>query len=333
MNLETKLMGLSVKNPVMVGSSSLTNSLKSVKRCEEAGAAAVVLKSLFEEQMVSGANETIQQEAMYQWFPEAMEYINNLKMDAGIDTYLQLIANCKKKIEIPVFASINCFSANSWVGLAREIENAGADGLELNISVFPTDESQKSTAIEGEYFKIVRQLRKIIKIPIAVKMSAYFTNIKYVASRFESLGANALVMFNRLYRPDIDIDNLHMTTRDTLSGPEEITLPLRWIGLLSHRLSCDLIASTGIHTASGIIKQLLAGATAVQVCTALYENGVGFIAELLKEINAWCDRKGFKSIDEFRGMISGDPHNSMLWERIHFMKKTSGKIINPIHCQ
>jgi len=190
----------------------------------------------------------------------------------------------------------------------------------------------KSETIEKEYFKIVKTIKNITKIPVSVKMSSFFTNMKLAAFNFEKSGASALVLFNRLYRPDIDIDNLHMTTRDTLSGPEEMTKSLRWVGLLSKKLECDMVASTGIHDAAGIIKQLLAGAAAVQICSTLYENGIDYIGELISEINAWMKRKNFDSIDEFRGLINRDPHNTLSWERIHFMKKTSGNIIKPILC-
>ena len=332
MNLETSLMGLSLKNPIIVGSSSLTSTVKNVKKCEKTGAGAVVLKSLYEEQILANTDQIVGQDEMYQWYPEAMEYVNTISMENGIEKYLELIKDCKKKVDIPVIASINCFSSNSWVNFSKEIENAGADAVELNISIFPESEKLTSEEIENEYIQIVSSIKKITKIPVSVKMSSFFTNIKLMARKFEQSGAGSLVLFNRLYRPDIDIDYLHMTTRDTLSGPEEITQSLRWIGLLSDQLKCDMVASTGIHDAAGIIKQILAGATAVQICSVLYENGIDNIRELISRLNAWMNRKGYKSVDDFRGLINKDPHNSLSWERIHFMKKTTGNIIKPIYC-
>ncbi len=330
MNLETTLMGLKLKNPIIIGSSSLTDSVANVKRITDAGAGAVVLKSLYEEQIMVETNQNVGKTEMYQSYPEAMEYVHTFAGEEGMNDYLELIKGCKKKVDIPVIASINCFSLNNWINFSKEIEEAGADGLELNISIFPEDEKLESATIENEYYKIVKSIREIVKLPIAVKMNSYFTNIKLVAKKIEESGASALVLFNRYYRPDIDIDYLHMITRDTLSGPGEITQSLRWVGLLSEKLKCDLVASTGIHGSPGIIKQLLAGATAVQICSILYENGVDYIAEIISELNAWMYRKGFKSIDDFRGLINKDPHNSLSWERIHFMKKTSGNIIKPI---
>ena len=275
----------------------------------------------------------VESDDMYQWYPEAMEYVNAISMENGIEKYLELIRDCKKNTEIPVIASVNCFSLSKWIKFSRELELAGADAIELNISIFPEDENLESSKIEQEYYSIVKSVKQLTAIPVSVKMSSFFTNLKLAARNFEKAGASSLVLFNRYYRPDIDIDHLHMKTRDTLSGPEEITQSLRWVGLLSEKLKCDIIASTGIHDASGIIKQLLAGATAIQVCSALYENGIDYLEEMTSEINSWMKRKGFDSVDSFRGLINKDPHNTLSWERIHFMKKTSGTIIKPIMCR
>jgi dihydroorotate dehydrogenase (fumarate) len=330
MNLETSLMGIGLKNPIIVGSSSLTNSLKNVKKCEEAGAGAVVLKSLYEEQILIDSHYAIDQDDMYQWYPEAMDYVKSLSMEQGLDRYLELIQMAKKTIDIPVFASINCFSRSKWVSFARELENAGADAIELNIGIFPENEQQTSADLENKYLEILKEVKNITKLPLAVKMSTYFSNIKRMSHRLVRSGASSLVLFNRFYRPDIDIDNLHMITRDTLSGPEEITLSLRWVGLLSGKLKCDIVASTGIHNAEGVIKQVLAGAAAAQVCSVLYENGIHYLREILSDIQSWMKRKGYENLNDFKGLINKDPQNSLAWERIHFMKKSSGRIIKPI---
>jgi dihydroorotate dehydrogenase (fumarate) len=333
MNLESSVMGLKIENPIIVGSSSLTNSVKNVKKCAEAGAGAVVLKSLYEEQIIIDSQNIIGQDEMYQWYPEAMDYVKSLSMEHGIENYLELIRDCKNHVDIPVLASINCFSLNNWIKFLHQLENAGADGLELNIGIFPESEKQTSSAIENKYLQIVKEVKKVTNLPVAVKMSTYFTNIKRMSDCLVKSGASALVLFNRYYRPDIDIDNLHMTTRDTLSGPEEITLSLRWVGLLSSKLNCDIIASTGIHGAEGVIKQILSGASAVQVCSALYENGIYFIRDILSELESWMKRKGYEQLSDFKGLINKDPRNSLSWERIHFIKKSSGNIIKPIVSQ
>lgn len=330
MNLESSLMGIGLRNPIIVGSSSLTNSVESIMKCEEAGAGAVVLKSLYEEQIIYSSQQVAEQDDMYHWYPEAMEFVQALSIENGLDQYLELIKNTKKSVGIPVIASINCFSDKSWVSFTREIELAGADALELNVSIFPEDEKQSSETIESRYINIIHEVKKSTNLPIAVKISAYFTNIKRIVSQMAAEGVGGIVLFNRYYRPDIDIDSLHMTTKDTISGPEEITLSLRWIGLLSPKVSCDLIASTGVHNAEGAIKQMLAGAAGVQICSVLYENGIYYIREILSDIQSWMRRKGYYRLNEFKGLINKDPHNSLAWERIHYMKKSSGQIIRPI---
>ncbi|MDZ7604442.1 MAG: dihydroorotate dehydrogenase-like protein [Cyclobacteriaceae bacterium] len=330
MNLETTLMGLHLHNPIIVGSSSLTATVKNVELCEEAGAGAVVLKSLYEEQILADSQEGIEQDDMYQWYPEAMEYVRSLSAEHSVDQYLDLIVRCKKSVKIPVIASINCYNAKKWVDFASEVEKAGADALELNISIFPENERQTALELETRYYDIVSSIKTNCSLPLSVKLNTYFTNIKLVSTGILKSGASSLVLFNRYYRPDIDIDNLHMTTRDALSGPEEITQSLRWVGLLSKRLNCEIVASTGIHDASGIIKQILAGAMATQVCSVLYENGISYIGDMISDIRAWMKRKGFNKIEDFRGYINKDPHNTMIWERIHYMKKSSGDIIKPI---
>jgi len=330
MNLETTLMGLHLQNPIIVGSSSLTSTLKNVELCEEAGAGAVVLKSLYEEQILADSQEDVEQDDMYQWYPEAMDYIRSLSVEHSVDQYLDLIVRCKKSVKIPVIASVNCFNAKKWVDFAGEVQKAGADALELNISIFPENEKQTALELETRYYDIVSSIKANCSLPLSVKLNTYFTNIKLVSAGILKSGASSLVLFNRYYRPDIDIDNLHMTTRDTLSGPEEITQSLRWVGLLSKRLNCEIVASTGIHDASGVIKQILAGAMATQVCSVLYENGISYIGHMLSDIKAWMKRKGFNNIEDFRGYINKDPHNTMSWERIHYMKKSSGDIIKPI---
>jgi dihydroorotate dehydrogenase (fumarate) len=331
MKLNTKYMGLELPNPIIVGSSSLTNSVDNVKTCEKKGAGAVVLKSLYEEQILADGDNLIYKDEMFQWYPEALDFVNNIAKEEGLEKYLKLIKTCKERIDIPVIASINCFSASEWIKFASELENAGADALELNISIVPDDENIDPNQVEQQYISIVKSISQQINIPVAVKISAYFSNLRRIIIKLCGSGANSIVLFNRYYRPDIDVDSIKLITRDTLSAPEEITHSLRWIGILSDKVNCDLVASTGIHDAAGIIKQILAGASTVQVCSALYENGIAFLSDLLSDLKAWMQRKGFDSVEDFRGLINKDPRNSEGWERIHFIKKSMGNIIKPIN--
>jgi dihydroorotate dehydrogenase (fumarate) len=330
MNVNTTYMGIELNNPIIVGSSSLGNSVRNVKKCEESGAGGIVLKSLYEEQILMNGQNTVMKDDMYQWYPEAFEYVKSLSEENKLEKYLELVYSAKRAVEMPVFASINCLSDNNWVSFTKKLQDAGADGIELNIGTFPSDENQSSEDIEQQYINIVNSVRGTTDLPISVKLSSYFTNIRRISHHLVDSGASSLVLFNRFYRPDIDIDNLHMTTRDTLSGPDEITLSLRWVGLLANQLACDIAASTGIHSSEGVIKQILAGAKVVQICSVLYENGINYIHQIKDEMKAWMKRKGFDSLDQFRGLINEDQHNTLAWERIHFMKKTSGSIIKPI---
>jgi len=330
MNLSTQYLGLTLPNPVIVGSSGLTSNLKNVKKCAKNKAGAVVLKSLYEEQILADTDELVHQDEMYLWYPEAFEYVNKLSKEDGIDQYLHLIKDCKKEVDIPIVASINCITPEDWPAFSRDLENAGADAIELNITIFPDSEELSCTEIGDRHIRIVRAVSKQVKIPVAAKISHYFSNLRMMGKRLYMAGAKGLVLFNRFYRPNIDIENLKMTSDDTFSGPEEITMSLRWIGLLSASLKADLSASTGVHDSGGIIKQLLAGAATVQICSAIYKNGFSYIRQILEELEIWMRKKGFDSIDDFRGLINKDPHNSATWERIHFMKKTTSDNIQPI---
>ncbi len=327
MNLETEVMGLKLANPVIIASSSITSSVENIRACEEYGAAAVVLKSLYEEQIIQKHRED---QVALRWYPEAVDYVRNNGAEKTLEDYLQLIRQSKSSVKIPVIASINCCSPLKWTGFIKEIEKAGADGLELNLFIMPDKETTRAEEIEREYVNIITAVRGETRLPVSVKLTPYFTNLHHVARQFYQAGASALVLFNRNYKPDIDIDRLIMTTNDILSAPEEISFSLRWVGLLSKREApCDLIASTGVHNASAMIKQLLAGAKAVQVCSTLYENGISYISEMIHELKAWMDRKGFESPDDFIGLMHQDPHNTNAWERIHCMKKTRGEMITP----
>lgn len=330
MKTSTTYMGLPLDNPLMIGSSSLTANVKSVVKCAESGAGAIVLKSLYEEQILLDSDELVQQDEMYLWYPEAFDYVNNLSKEEGVDKYLTLIRDCKKSVTIPIIASINCISHEEWPKFSRELENAGADAIELNITIFPDSDELSCTEIGEQHMRIVRAVCKNVNIPVAAKISFYQSNIKMMARKIVEAGAKGLVLFNRYYRPDIDIDKMQMTKEDTFSASEEMTLPLRWIGLLSGKVNCDLVASTGIHTAQGMIKQILAGASAVQMCSAFYRYGIYYIKSLLEEMEVWMRKKGFSSLDEFKGLINKDPKNNAAWERIHFMEKTRSKNIRPI---
>ncbi len=325
MNLTTTFMGIKIANPLIVSSSGLTNSADKVKACADNGAGAVVLKSLFEEQLITGKTTLINQDDMYFWYPEALDFVNTFSKEEGIADYLKLIEKAKKAVSIPVMASINCVSPKEWPKFAAEIEKSGADGIELNIFIPPTKIELTGYKMEEAYIDIIHEVRKYVTIPIAVKVGFYFTSLYRMLYKISNLDVNSLVLFNRYYRPDVDINTMRVVTQNVYSSPHEITLSLRWIALLHSKIQMELVAATGIHDYQGVIKQLLAGASAVQICSTLYKNGIGYLGTLLNDIEGWMKEKGYSDLPSFRGMVSKNEENTEAFERVQFMRKTTGK--------
>lgn len=324
--LTTDYLGLELKNPIIVGSSSLTNSVEKIKEIEEAGAGAVVLKSLFEEQILHEANLQIHS-SVGSDHPEAIEYIQNYNRDNSVEEYLQLIKDAKKEIEIPIIASINCFSSDEWIAFAKKIEEAGADALELNIYILNLDKNSEAAKYEELYFKLIKEVTATIKIPVSVKLSPYFSNLLQIVDKLYAFGAKGVVLFNRFYEPDVDIDKLSLTTSNILSSPSDIRKSLRWVAIISGKVEkINIASSTGVHDGDAVIKQLLVGAQAVQICSTVYKNGTKVVGEMLTKLEEWMKQKEFESIDEFRGMMSyKNMNNPALYERVQFMKHFSEK--------
>lgn len=331
MDLSTRYLGLNLKNPIIVSSSDLTASVENVSKCEQAGAAAVVLKSLFEEQILADIEKNSDMEVpMFQWHPEAFDYVREHTRAHAVDEYLTLIEKSKQHVSIPVIPSINCVSPHEWPAFASKLQDAGADAIELNIAIFPFDEEVSGESIEFQYMKIVEEVKKHVTIPVAVKIGPYFSNLSQIAHKLDGAGTNGLVLFNRFYRPDIDIQNLKIFAGELLSAPNEMAHSLRWIGLLANKISCDLAASTGIHDGAGVIKQLLVGADATMVCSKLYKKGFSYIGSMLQEIETWMKTQQFKDVAAFKGLLSPDKANTAAWERIQFMKKNNEGLTDPM---
>ncbi len=325
-NLETKYMGLTLKNPIVVASSGLTNSVEKIKDLEAAGAGAVVLKSIFEEQINNEVSSLINRDPQNQ-YPEAEDYIWNYLRNNSITHHLELLSEAKKVVNIPIIASINCMSASEWTVFAKEFEDAGADALELNLFYVPTDRKKTAEEVEQLYLKVVSEVKKKVKIPVSVKIGFYFTNLILMADKLVANGADALVLFNRFYEPDINIDKMELVASEVFSSPADIRRSLRWIGLISSQLpKVEIAAGTGIHDGEAVIKQLLAGAQVTQVCSSVYINGSQVIAGMLDDLRTFMRKWNFKKIDEFRGRMSykniPDPQ---MYERAQFMKYFSGK--------
>jgi dihydroorotate dehydrogenase (fumarate) len=318
-------MGLNLRNPIVAGSSGLTNSVENIIEMEKNGIAAVVLKSLFEEQIIHSASHTIMQGEYINQYPEAEDYIRNYTTENDVNNYLRLVEDAKKAVTIPVIASINCISDSEWIDYAKKIEAAGADGLELNIAVLPSDPNKESSENEKVYFDITRKVIKALDIPVAIKLSYYFSGLAKTLTSLSWTGIKALVLFNRFYSPDIDIEHEEVKSSFVFSTPSEIALPLRWIAMLSPIVECDIAASTGVHDGTALIKQLLAGANVVQIASVLYQKGFREIGSMIDQLENWMDRHNYRSIDDFRGKLSvANTENPAAYERIQFMKHFSG---------
>ena len=323
-NLTTKYLGLELKNPIIAGSCGLTGSLMKIKGLAEAGVGAVVLKSLFEEQIEADLKENID---TYQTdYPGAYDYVREYTRDSAVSEYLDMISDAKKAVDIPVIASLNCVSAAEWTSFAKKIQKAGADALEINISLLPSDLKKSCTDYEQVYFDVVNKVTNGLSIPVALKMSSYSSSLAHLVSKLHWTGKVAgFVLFNRYYQPDIDIHSMEIKSAGVFSEPTEISTPLRWVALLSGMVESDFAASTGVHDSEGAIKMLLAGAAAVQVVSTLYHHGAEKAAEIITGLESWMDDHSFERIDAFRGRLSYEKQaDQSHFERIQFMKHYSG---------
>ncbi|MFU8842287.1 MAG: dihydroorotate dehydrogenase-like protein [Bacteroidales bacterium] len=324
-DLSTNYLGLALKNPVIVGSCGLTNSVEKIIEIEKAGAGAVVLKSLFEEQITFQAEKTLAQTEANYSYPEARDYISNYSKENDVSNYLQLIKNCKSKVSIPIIASINCVSSAEWTSFARKMQDAGADAIELNIFVLPSDPKKLPEQNEQVYFDISQAIMKEVSIPVSVKTSYYFSGLAKTMLKLSWTGIKGVVLFNRFFSPDIDIEKFEITSTNVFSTPEELALSLRWVAMLSARLHCDIAASTGIHSGAEAVKQLLAGAKAVQVASTVYKHGTPVITEMISFLEAWMTRHHFEKTSDFIGKMSfKEADNPAAYERVQFMKHFSG---------
>ncbi|MBN2426255.1 MAG: dihydroorotate dehydrogenase-like protein [Calditrichaceae bacterium] len=319
-NLKTDYMGLRLKNPIIAASSGLTKSTNKIKACEDAGAGAIVIKSLFEEALVE---EDKKMKGSFDLHTEAYEYMRaQIHLQYGPDEYCKLIAEAKKQVKIPVIASINCISGEWWVDFARKIEKAGADALELNIFPMTSDETKSSAEIEENYYKTLLEVKNNVQIPVAMKISMYITALPHLVVELEKRGLNGLVLFNRFVEPDIDINKMTLRTTFPFSRPDEMHQVLRWTAVLSDKTDVDISATTGIHTSEAIIKLILAGASTVQLASVLYKQGFKVIDELLQGISSWMNKYNYDSINSFKAKVNfGNTENPDLYLRSQFMER------------
>jgi dihydroorotate dehydrogenase (fumarate) len=306
MDLTTTYMGLKLKNPLVPSASPLSRDLDSIKKLEDAGAAAIVLYSLFEEQISFEADEldhflTLGTESFAEalsYFPQAQEY------KLGPEGYLEHIRKAKQATGIPIIASLNGVSTGGWIDYAKKMEQAGADGLELNVYMLATDPARSSSEIEQVYIDILKAVKSSVKIPVAMKLSPYFSAMASIAKRLDEAGADALVLFNRFYQPDLDLEALEVKPGVVLSSSSDLRLPLRWIAILFGKIKASMAGTTGVHTAVDALKLIMAGADVANMCAALLENGPGHLGKVLDDMEKWLDQHEYDNLKMARGSMS-----------------------------
>lgn len=323
MDLKTKYMGMVLRSPIVVSASPLSEYIQNIKMMEDAGAGAVVMYSLFEEQI------RLEQHELHfhtthgtESYAEALSYFPDLdEYKMGPEEYLNHIRKAKETVKIPIIASLNGSTLGGWTGYAKEMEKAGADGIELNIYSIPTDMELSGGNVEQTYIDILRSVKSAVDIPVSLKLSPYFSNMANMARRFDDAGANALVLFNRFYQPDIDLEEFEVVPNVQLSTSSAMRLPMRWIAILKERIAADLAATSGIHTGLDAVKMLLVGANVVMLCSALLKHGIFHLQNVEKHLVEWMEKNGYESVEEMIGIMSqqktADPST---FERAQYMK-------------
>ena len=308
----------------MISSSGLTNTAVKNEKLEAAGAGAIVLKSLFEEQITIEADRLRNPS----YYPEGSDYLVEYIRNHALSEYLELIKESKKVCTIPVIASINCYRDSEWVDFAKQIEQAGADALEINILALQTDLQYAYGSFEQRHIDILRHVKQTVSIPVIMKLGSNLTNPIALIDQLHANGAGAVVLFNRFYQPDIDIEKMEQTSGNVFSNVDDLSLSLRWVSIASSLVTkIDYAASGGIHKPEDMVKAILAGASAVEICSVIYQNTSAFIGESNRFTKSWMQRKGFKHISQFKGLLNAkDIEGINVWERTQFLKYFSNKV-------
>ena len=336
MDLTTNYMGLVMPTPIIAGSSGMTGSVKQVKELAENGAGAVVLKSIFEEEVMYEYADFIRTAKTKYGEPQYFDYdgqrnpiayYDYVIREKNLQKYVELIEGCKAAVDIPVIASINCFFHSvEWLSYAVNLQKAGADALELNMFFPPTDFKHSKGEKEALYFKIAEKVTQTVSVPVALKISPYFSDLGPMIQWLSQTGIKGLVLFNRFFSPDFDIDKLEVKPSFVFSSPSDLSLSLRWIAIMANKANCDLAASTGVHDAAAVIKQLLAGAGAVQVASCIYKNGPQYLKQLVDGLQTWMTKWKYSELADFKGKLSQEKSTDpAVYERAQFMRYFGGK--------
>jgi len=322
-DIKTQYAGLTLRNPIIVGSSGLTNKAERNRDFEKAGAGAIVLKSLFEEQ-IEMQSEALMQDSDY---PEAADYIRGYVKANQVNDYLELIKKSKELCTIPIIASINCYKADAWIDFARQIELAGADALELNVFFMETELTEDFESIRDTYVSIIRKVKETVSIPVIMKIGKNYSNIPSLVNLLKVNGADGVVLFNRFYQPDINIETKSYSSGEVFSHPSDLANGLRWTAIASAQVpQIDYAISGGVHDGKAMVKAILAGASAVEVCSVIYQKGENFIESMTEELSEWMKKQGYNTISEFKSEMNAlSTGESNPFERTQFMKYFSSK--------
>lgn len=325
-NLTTRFFGLELKTPIIIGSSGLSNSVEKIKLLAQNGAGAIVLKSIFEEEIYNEYQHEIDKQLLLKNNIEYLDYFDYEIKNDRVKNYLELIKGAKEAgVDIPLVASINCSTSSDWVFFANKLAKAGADALELNLFVLPSDTDRTANDVREYYFNTIKKVIETVDIPVSVKLSSYFSDLSAMIKDLSEIGLAGITLFNRFYNIDIDIEKRQLQPAKVLSHPFEYQKSLRWIGITSGRANCELAASTGVHDHLTAIKMIMAGASAVQVVSGVYKYGYQFIQEMTDGLNNWMDSHNVKTIDEIKGVANMQKvKNPAEYERVQFMKYFGG---------
>jgi dihydroorotate dehydrogenase (fumarate) len=320
-NLNTTYAGLKLKNPLIIGSNSFTANIHNLKEFERLGASAIVLKSIFEEEITHEFNKVIDEVDTKGETDQHIDYFDKKIKQDNLTAYIELIKDAKKELNIPIIASINCISLHEWLYFVQKIEEAGADAIELNIFYFPADFKNSAKKIEKRYIKIIKKVKESANIPIIVKMSQYFTNLGEMILKVDKTGVDGITLFNRFFRPDIHLASKEIITASVFSHPKDYLIPLQWVALMEKRTKAPMAASTGIHNGESFVKLLMSGASANYIVSSLFLNGFEVIEEMLAYLNDYLDKNNYKSVNDIIGMLSQENiDNPKYYERAQFMQ-------------
>jgi dihydroorotate dehydrogenase (fumarate) len=326
MDISTTYLGLTLPSPVIAGSSGLTGSVDKIAAFARHGAGAVVLKSIFEEEIYFEQEDILKEAEADGVNLDQFDYYDFHLKGRKLDRYVKLIEDAKQAVDIPVIASINCVYSHEWTSFAHQLVAAGADALELNMFFLPSDFERSAREQEAAYFETIDKILAAVSVPVSLKISYYFSNLGPMIQRLSRTGVSGLVLFNRFFSPDIDIETFKVKPSFVFSTPSELALSLRWIGIMAQKVDCDLAASTGVHDGAALVKQLLAGARVVQTASSLYQKGPAHIETMLGDLKDWMQRHDFATLNDFRGRMSQEKAgNPAIYERTQFMRYFGGE--------